>query len=158
MNQDSGKKNLLHPDSPPAGFLWVVGAAVFRRGLCLAARRAAHVAHPGAWEFPGGKVEAGESPRGALRRELREELGLEVRVEEFLGRGLIDAPRAVALDVYCCRWTAGELTLSDHDAVRWIAARQARGGMRWAPADVPVLPALEARLEEEAAGRQPSPR
>ena len=110
-------------------------------------RRAPHVRSAGLWEFPGGKIEAGETPRGALARELREELAITVEVGAFLGRGVAEVgERTIVLDVYETTWTDGELCLSDHDQTRWIDS----GGVKaldWAAADVPVLDALVRRLE-----------
>ncbi len=96
------------PDLPAGNLqakriLHVVGAAILGAGgRCLAARRAAHVPHPGCWEFPGGKVEPGEDPRRALEREIAEELGLAIVAGDFLGRGEapISGGRTVLLDVY----------------------------------------------------------
>ena len=120
----------------------VVGAAILRPMICLVTRRAAHVRSPGRWEFPGGKVEPGETPRAALERELQEELAIDVQAGDFLGRGVAEQPeRTLVLDIYCCRWLGGQLSLSDHDAVRWIQASQI-DDLLWAEADVPVLPAL----------------
>lgn len=140
----------------------VVGAAILRqasydrenRGAeCLVTRRAPHVPHAGQWEFPGGKVEASESPQGALRRELLEELAIDVEVGTFLGQGRADlGDRVIVLDVYCCRWLDGELTLSDHDVVRWIGSSEIES-LDWALADRLVLDALRTMLEGDAVGR-----
>lgn len=134
-------KSLLH----------VVGAAILDgRGRCLVARRAAHVSNAGRWEFPGGKVEAGEDPRRALEREIAEELTLEIAAGDFLGRG--EAPlaggRTLVLDVYlasCLATGPPEPLLADHDEVRWIVAADI-AGLDFAAADQPVLPALARRL------------
>jgi len=130
--------------------LHVVGAAILdEEGRCLVARRAPHVTSAGLWEFPGGKVEAGEKPRRALEREIAEELGLTIRALAFLGRGEAREPtRTIVLDVYLAEFDSSasrELRLTDHDEVRFISAAEI-AGLEWAAADVPVLPALEARL------------
>ncbi|MCA9626006.1 MAG: NUDIX domain-containing protein, partial [Myxococcales bacterium] len=79
----------------------VVGAAIVEAGRCLVARRSATMSSPHAWEFPGGKVEAGESPTEALVRELDEELGVTVKVDQLLGVGEAEAGRRrVRLEVY----------------------------------------------------------
>ena len=63
----------------------VVGGIIERSGLILLAERPPHKSHAGKWEFPGGKIEAGETAGAALERELQEELHLDVRIEKFLG-------------------------------------------------------------------------
>ncbi|MEM1203929.1 MAG: (deoxy)nucleoside triphosphate pyrophosphohydrolase [Acidobacteriota bacterium] len=129
--------------------LHVVGAAILdpsRPGRCLAAQRAPHVASPGLWEFPGGKVEDGETPEAALVREIREELDLSIVVEGWLGRGEArPGGRHVVLDVYLARRLAGTPKLTDHQRIRWIDADGIHR-LRWADADVPALAALESIL------------
>jgi 8-oxo-dGTP diphosphatase len=122
----------------------VVGAAILRDGRCLVAQRAAHVSNPHRWEFPGGKVEPHESPTAALRREIAEELALDIDVGTFLGRGEAKAAngRHIVLDVYRAQ-VHGDATLrlTDHQAARWIDATEIHT-LDWATADIPVLPAL----------------
>lgn len=98
---------------------------------------------PLAWEFPGGKVEAGEDPRFALAREIAEELSLRIEVGDYLGRGVVGI---VTLDIYVASVTGGSLELAEHSASRWIEASDI-DSLAWAPADRPVLPALRQRLE-----------
>lgn len=152
---------MVDAPSLPAGnlqakrFLHVVGAAIVdRRGRCLVARRAAHVPHPGCWEFPGGKVEAGEDPRRALEREIAEELELEILAGDFLGRGEVTLPdgRAIVLDVYLAGLAgrAAPPRLADHDELRWLAAPGEIAPLVFAPADLPILPALAALLAKRA--------
>ncbi len=130
----------------------VVGAAILRWHQCLVARRAAHVSSPGRWEFPGGKVEAHESPREALIREIFEELGIDIGVDSFLGRGTcLAGGRRILLDVYSARLLRGRPQLRDHDAIRWVRADQIRA-LDWAEADIPILPALEQLLRTAASG------
>ena len=127
----------------------VVGAAIVREGRCLAAQRGPGMRLPGKWEFPGGKVEAGEDPRAALAREVREELGLDIEVGELLGTGRDDGGEsAVRLDVYLATPRGGELRLLEHSDVRWLTPAEL-GSVDWAEADRPVLPLLHARLGGE---------
>lgn len=123
----------------------VVGAAIVADDRCLIARRAAGHAQAGRWEFPGGKVEPGESPHAALEREIREELGIETRIGALLGTGRMGPIR---LDVYQARHLSGAIRLTDHDAVHWLAAHEI-DAFEFAEADVPVLPALRALLDDE---------
>jgi 8-oxo-dGTP diphosphatase len=122
----------------------VVGAAVVAGGRVLAARRTAPPSLAGRWEFPGGKVEDGESEADALVRECREELGIEVAVGPLLGSQPIDADWV--LRVYAAEHLVGfPEARQDHDEVRWL------GGVDlelvdWLPADRPLLPAVAALL------------
>jgi 8-oxo-dGTP diphosphatase len=127
--------------------LSVVGAAILRDGRCLATRRGPRLDQAGLWEFPGGKVEAGETPAQALRRELREELGIEVEVGAFLATGRAGVGHVdVELDVYLATTPAVDVELREHDQVRWLSAREL-WEVEWAEADVPAVEALERLLE-----------
>ena len=99
----------------------VTAAVIEEGGRVLIARRKKGDRCQGRWEFPGGKVEPGESPEGSLKRELHEELGVEVAVGERLcvcpfRAGEID----MELLVYRTRIVAGEVVCHDHDEVRWV--------------------------------------
>ena len=121
----------------------VVGAALVRDGCVLASRRTAPPRLAGSWEFPGGKVEPGETDQQALARELREELGLDAQVGDRLGHDLLIGTTAV-LRVYLAT-AVGEPRLVDHDAHRWLGADQL-DEVPWLPVDLPLLPILRARL------------
>jgi 8-oxo-dGTP diphosphatase len=97
---------------------------------------------PGKWEFPGGKVEPGEAPEAALRREIREELGVEIEVGALLGTGSAPAgEKTIRLDVYAARLVAGEPALSEHSRIVWASAEEL-SAFDWAEADVPSVPAV----------------
>ncbi len=138
---------LFHESPARAPVVKVVGAAILRDGACLVTQRGPQAAEPLKWEFPGGKVEPDESPRAALVREIREELGLEIEVGPWLGRGEhADARRRVELDVYTARIVGGEVRLSEHRRCGWFRSGEQIDGLDWAPADRPVLPALKRLL------------
>ena len=122
----------------------VVGAALVRDGRVLAARRVAPPALAGFWEFPGGKVEQGESDVDALVRELTEELGVVARIGLRVGPDLLLGDTAV-MRVYLAELVDGEPQLNDHDAFRWLAADEL-DDVAWIPADAPVLEPLAAQL------------
>jgi 8-oxo-dGTP diphosphatase len=122
----------------------VVGAAIVRDARVLAARRTAPERLAGMWEFPGGKVEPGESDAEALVRELAEELGVTAVVGERVGPELVLGDTAV-MRVYLVTVPAGEPVAHEHDALRWLAADEL-DEVPWIPADAPVLPVLAAQL------------
>ena len=109
------------------------------KGRLLACRRAAGQALAGRWEFPGGKLEPGEDAAGALVRELREELGIEVETGAALGVVEHDyGDFAIRLIPLRCRITRGEPHPHEHDAIRWVGPEEA-GGLEWAAADRPIV-------------------
>lgn len=122
----------------------VVGAALIRDGRVLTSRRTGPPQLAGLWEFAGGKVEAGESDEQALRRELREELQVEVVVGERLGSDVPIGETGV-LRVYLCTLTAGEPVLVDHDEHRWLAVEELLD-VAWIPIDLPLVELLRAHL------------
>lgn len=98
------------------------------------------------WEFPGGKIEAGESPEAALAREIREELATEITVGSCIGTIEYDYP-AFHLSMRCYRCTviSGKLELLEHENAAWLAKEILRT-VRWLPADLTILDAVEALL------------
>ena len=125
----------------------VVGAAIVRDGRVLTARRTAPAAAAGRWEFPGGKVEAGEPPEVALAREIGEELGCRVAVDGWLP-GTVPFGERHELTVAVCTLLAGEPTPVEHDATRWLAADQL-DDVDWLEPDLPFLPPLRAHLGKD---------
>jgi 8-oxo-dGTP diphosphatase len=118
----------------------VVGVALLRDGRVLAAHRQGGTDSAGGWEFPGGKVEPGESDESAAVREIREELGLEVRIDSSLGLEQHIGDRYL-LRVYVGRVVAGEPTLHEHHEVRWLGPDEL-DQVDWLDADRPFLDPL----------------
>lgn len=127
----------------------MVGAALLRTGedgarRVLSSRRTEPPHLAGYWEFPGGKVDPGETDEQALVRELHEELEVDAEVGPRLGGDLPIGETAV-LRVYTCRLLRGEPALVDHDAHRWLAADEL-DDVEWIPVDRPLVDALRALL------------
>ncbi len=114
------------------------GLVLDEEGRVLVAQRPAEGALSLKWEFPGGKLRAGESPEQCLRRELLEELGIDVAVEEVFHIVHHEyAGRAVLLMAYRCRWRSGEIRLREHADFRWVPPKRLQE-LDLAGADVPI--------------------
>ncbi len=99
----------------------VTAAILVENGRVLIARRKPGASRAGMWEFPGGKVRPGETPEACLRREIREELGLDIAVGKFLGESIhAYADQCIRLLAYLARIEAGAPVLNDHAAVEWV--------------------------------------
>lgn len=127
-----------------------VVAAVLRdgQGRVLVNQRPAGKPWAGYWEFPGGKIEAGESPRAALERELQEELGLQVQAADPWMQLVHDYPeRRVELDVWQVHRFCGRPEAREHQALAWVRPAEL-SAWKLLPADPPIVQALCAREPE----------
>ena len=112
----------------------------------LAAQRPVHKSQGGLWELPGGKVEKDEDPREALKREIREELGVEIEVLNPLPSVRHDyGALSIHLIPFTARIISGHLSPTEHSALCWIAPAQ-WPDLNWAEADVPILKHLAAEV------------
>lgn len=126
----------------------VVAAAIVREGTCLVAQRSGGV-WDGYWEFPGGKIEEGETHEEALQREIFEELSLRISLGEHLCATTYEYPDfMLVMDTYLCTIVAGDLHLSSHKAVCWISPDE-MNSLEWVPADVAVVEILLRRWTDE---------
>jgi len=133
----------------PRSPLEVACALIERDGRVLVAQRPRDKAHGGKWEFPGGKIERGESAPEALQREIREELGIEIEVGAPLTRVVHDyGTFTIALVPFVCRALAGEPHPHEHEAVLWCRPAEI-AALDLADADRPVLAYYLARLAPE---------
>ena len=97
----------------------------------------------GWWEFPGGKMEAGESPREALQREIWEELETRVVIERLVTTVEWDYPKFhLTMHCYWCHINSGTLTLKEHEAARWLAKDELES-VKWLPADLQIINLLK---------------
>ena len=120
-----------------------VVAAVIRRGNEVFATQRGYGEYRDWWEFPGGKVEPGETPQEALVREIREELAAEIRVDRFLTTVEYDYPAFhLSMDCFWCSVKEGHLTLLEHEAARWLPL-DSLDQVNWLPADVLVTREIE---------------
>lgn len=116
----------------------VTAAIIFNKGQVLIARRARGEKHAGGWEFPGGKIELGETPEQCLKRELLEEFGIEVRVNDFVAESIYEYPMgSIRLLAYLVDILAGDIRLSVHDDYQWVKLENLLN-YNLLPADIPI--------------------
>nr|WP_241180334.1 (deoxy)nucleoside triphosphate pyrophosphohydrolase [Kocuria palustris] len=117
----------------------VVGAVLVDGQTVLAARRSEQMSLPGMWEFPGGKIEPGETPEEALARELVEELECTAEIGEHVENSVYEYERiTVSLATYYCTLREGTPRLTEHSEIRWVPVDELRE-LNWAPADIPAV-------------------
>lgn len=128
------------------GNMEVVAAIIIKDGQVFATRRG-YGDWKGWWEFPGGKMEAGESPEEALRREIREELDAEISIDRLLDTVEWDYP-AFHLTMHCfiCTLLSESLHLNEHEASAWLT-KENLNSVKWLPADEGLIPKIAASLK-----------
>ena len=130
----------------------VVAAIIEKDDKILLAQRPEHADQPGMWEFPGGKVEAGETQPDALRRELQEELGICARPERYVASHQREvSQRLIHLHAWLVPTFSGELTAHYHRALVWCTPEEAFT-YDLAPADIPLLEAFIVLRDARPAG------
>lgn len=120
----------------------VVAAVLLHNGSYLATQRG-YGEFAGGWEFPGGKIEIGEHPEEALKREIEEELGIEIIVKRKLCTTEYDYPAFhLTMHSYICHITSGEIELREHQSARWLTTEELNV-VAWLPADIEVVKLLK---------------
>ena len=126
----------------------VVAAIIIENGSLFATQRG-YGAWKDWWEFPGGKIEEGETPEEALVREIKEELDTLVSVDEFLMTVEYDYPEFhLSMGCYLCSIISGHLTLLEHESARWLPLSDP-WQVKWLPSDIEVVEKLTERYQSE---------
>ena len=123
-----------------------VVVAVIREGNRILATQRGYGDFKDFWEFPGGKMEPGETREAALKREIEEELKTEITIERLLATVDHDYPDFhITLHCFLCRVQEGHLTLTEHEAAKWLDAG-ALDSVNWLPADRSVIELLKDQI------------
>lgn len=117
----------------------VVGAVIIEKGKILCAQRGRNMSLPLLWEFPGGKIEAGESPKEALQREIKEEILCKIEVGEQVEHTVYEYDFGIVnLTTFECKLIEGRPILTEHESIKW-SEPQELPLLDWAPADIPAI-------------------
>ena len=126
----------------------VVAAIIIENGKVFATQRGYGEFKDG-WEFPGGKIEPGETPEEAIVREIKEELDTEVEVIELLDTVEYDYPNFhLSMGCFICKIKSGDLVLKEHEAAKWLT-KDTLGSLEWLPADMGLVGEIEKYLKED---------
>ena len=122
-----------------------VVAAIIRKGNQIFATQRGYGDFKDWWEFPGGKMESGETPEEALKREIREELSTEISVDEFLCTVKYDYPKFhLTMHCYLCSLLTDALHLNEHEAAKWLTHNEL-DSVKWLPADLKVIEVIKSK-------------
>ena len=126
-----------------------VVAAVIRKDDRIFATQRGYGEFKDGWEFPGGKIEPGETPQQALVREIREELETEIRVGDLIDTIEYDYPTFhLSMDCFWCEIVEGSMELKEHEAAKWLD-RESLYTVDWLPADVGLIEKIRKGIDED---------
>lgn len=127
-----------------------VVAAVIRKDDRIFVTQRGYGEFKDGWEFPGGKIEQGETPQQALVREIREELETEIRVGDLIDTIEYDYPTFhLSMDCFWCEIVEGSLELKEHEAAKWLD-RESLYTVDWLPADVGLVEKIQKGIDENS--------
>ena len=123
----------------------VVAAIIFNQGKVFATQRGYGEFKDG-WEFPGGKIEPGETPEEAIKREIKEELDTEIEIVKFLDTVEYDYPKFhLSMDCFIYKVVSGDLVLKEHEAAKWLT-KENLDSVDWLPADQGLVEKIKEEL------------
>ncbi len=126
----------------------VVAAIILHKNKVFATQRG-YGAFKDGWEFPGGKIEPGETPQEALIREIKEELDIEIDVKDFLETVEYDYPEFhLSMDCFFCTIKSGEVVLKEHEAAKWLTS-ETLDSVEWLPADQGLIRSIQNYMRHE---------